>query len=796
MKAYYNGVCLYRVLTKRWSETVVYDSSGINMLGNQINLVLEATILNDDATSTTPATPPDELATNFQSIDIGINSNPQQRSTAETKLNRALRLLSIPRQAFVMYDDATGSKIFEAYPDSILGDGQTRLSSQSDDGVQYDARQKMCVDVNSGPKPRNVTVVSAVAGCYRINFEIEVVKIRCLGGETGEIISTEAAVNVASGYVISNRCWTAEEVDENFYTTRTFSGILRMSRNDVSSHCFRNAFYPPLESGFKRVSVRFSESQDGLSLEYVVTDKQVRNAAPYPVTKFEGSIQYNNTNGVVEDVTTQLTVTGSVFAPRRLLLAVACKTMENRIRLLGRCQYGYLVKATVAENLGDPPSFTITTRHMIHCNVKSSSATEQYSNGYSDEPVSGKKNLSVEINRNQKTGATNKIINSETKRGVINGKAISQVTNKAETTTGAQAPINQSASDLIADLARITPQNMGFIGEEIGNHFPESVSSNGMTWTYDRKLSQKPSPYGYDVYCVYEDETKTSSEKTEGAFQFIKAIASVPCAPQLARVQSGAELKPSEVSGAYATKVELTSQTQLVDAESTGETQDDANYPYTYYKSHAIYTADLNRIVKPAFYGTANDDEFGDPVILQVAPPTGKLFVTIEAERLNALPELPDVEEIITFYRQSEIEGGATGSEAERPTPEDQEGPTTQMTTSNAHIDNYCYDARTNKRISAIGRRNSVQIAEPVQGVYGQGTTYKVLANYEYVLTRPLRKGDEVRLLLNPLVTQASCYYPTNGLGEKEPWKNRRLFSGNQLNHFSEITTDNNTESE
>ena len=60
-------------------------------------------------------------------------------------------------------------------------------------------------------------------------------------------------------------------------------------------------------------------------------------------------------------------------------------------------------------------------------------------------------------------------------------------------------------------------------------------------------------------------------------------------------------------------------------------------------------------------------------------------------------------------------------------------------------------------------------------------------------MSRPLRKGDEVRLLLNPILTQATCYYPKEADKDGNPVPKRdkllTLYNGNVLNHYSPTAT-------
>lgn len=761
MKVYYNGVMLSRVLTKKWDETVKYDETGVNVLGNTVRMSFEASILSDsdatkDSTSQWPTSIPASYGNSIHGIDSGhpFSGGTVTKTSAE-KLKKILRELQIPRRVFRVYDDVTGNVIFEAYPEELL------------DSELLTAQQKLCIDVNNGPKPLNVNVVECIGGYYKIVFDIEVTKIRCMGGET-EV--DEKAEGVPT--VISNRCWTDETIDDNFYTTRVFSGKLTISNNRVSAHAFRKMYYPPLEVGFRRESVRFSESNDGLSLSYVITDRQVRNAAPYPVTKFSGSLHYSIVNSAQETVTIQLTVVGSPFAPRAVLLGVARVTLAKKIKAICNIQQktstitdmkdttenkyheAVIVKFDISENLGDPPSFTLTVVMQLFVTTKSKEVESQSEGG--------------------------------------NKTAVERV----------------QESTMIDKLG-----SMDSMVDEISKCFPDVVADNYNVWKYNRTKSQNPSPYGYNVYYVSEsDEKATKDDAEHSSFAFFKSAASVPCAiPDIETLFTPADgdaKDASEKSNSLntLTAIEKVEYITLNEEETTGLTPSVKEYPYTIYKSHAIYSTDYNRFVVPKFwsnafthseagkadYNTLTKDEIilSESQIIEACQPVSKLHVAIEAERLNRLPELPDPEEILTIGAYSEKEGGVTSDSPEKVISKLCKD---DSTTSYSSIERYSPGARTDEGRAFYCLKNSIQVAEPKISLNTDGVLYTVLASYEYVMTRPLRKGDEVRLLLNPIFLQSNCYYPhvksADGKSSKSAKGLRVLYNGNALNHKQDDAT-------
>lgn len=135
-------------------------------------------------------------------------------------------------------------------------------------------------DVDNGPKPVSVNVTEVVGGSfYRVEFVVRVALIYCSATEN-------TAGTLISGPVVSNRWSVSEERDANFFVTRTVEGILRVMRVEHWPHWFRNMVVPRLPLGFRRVSMWFGDTPDGLTLRYRIVDKQEHAAPPAPAVNW------------------------------------------------------------------------------------------------------------------------------------------------------------------------------------------------------------------------------------------------------------------------------------------------------------------------------------------------------------------------------------------------------------------------------------------------------------------------------------------------------------------------------
>lgn len=348
MKVVYNGVEIERALTTSWNEVVQYDEAGVNMLGSKIIMTFEGTV-----TSASLLGYPDTPRTTIPAPESGLSL--PENVAYNYRLNNVLRLLEMPRQTLEVLDDANGALIFAAYPADCF-------DSDSDDSPDLE-EAKRNMDVDNGPKPRNVQVVQQVRNYARVSFTVDVMKIRCLGGETGEKLGDDPT----QGFVVSNRCWTEETLDEAFYTTRIFTGRLRISDPRKSVHFYRDVYYPPLDVGFYRQSVRFSESEDGLSLNYSITDKQRRTAAPYPCTKIDGSAKYTvvNMGQAIYDI--DVSAVGAPYAPKQALVTRVLDLLGRKISdmIKDAGVDGSIPNFEVSENFGDPPTVSARARFLL-----------------------------------------------------------------------------------------------------------------------------------------------------------------------------------------------------------------------------------------------------------------------------------------------------------------------------------------------------------------------------------------------------------------------------------------------
>jgi hypothetical protein len=126
-----------------------------------------------------------------------------------------------------------------------------------------------------GPKPRKADITEIIGSTFSmVNWEVEIGQQEC----------TETPSDI-----ISHNYNVEHSLDARFYTTRTIRGTVRVRQtaniNSLEGYgnnpdALRGLFAPALPDGFKRDSQSFAIAGDGLSMNYVIVDKELYRTAP------------------------------------------------------------------------------------------------------------------------------------------------------------------------------------------------------------------------------------------------------------------------------------------------------------------------------------------------------------------------------------------------------------------------------------------------------------------------------------------------------------------------------------
>lgn len=216
----------------------------------------------------------------------------------------ALKALTTHRRRFTM--SIGGTTLFDIRP------GETETDVVVVGGSEF--------DLNNGPKPslkiEEITGIKVARGTFTVEF------------------ATPSCGTPSDG-PINLRWWTTDDVDANWYTTRTIAGRLRVASHNNSPHSFRHLMFPPLQKGFKRESMSFTEDPNGLELDFSIKDVEKYRAAPSPSTTWRGNhrmiSQVPGATTVESEVSVELE--GSHDVPQTTLVQLAIKIIDSKLQL-------------------------------------------------------------------------------------------------------------------------------------------------------------------------------------------------------------------------------------------------------------------------------------------------------------------------------------------------------------------------------------------------------------------------------------------------------------------------------
>lgn len=318
---YYGQAQIYNALTREWDEEVAYDQSGTDVIGTRIKMRFVGYV-------------------HAQSIGIGGNARTKTVKTGGS-----------PSTIVEAYADVKG--IFEeARKTLVIIVGEDRLATPAVAGKEIfrceppdgDKRSNVNRDIDNGPKPRGFNIVKVVNDqILQVEWSVEVMKLHCDS-------------NRGPGEVLNNRWAITEEADVNWFTTRTIRGRLRLSASNYSpASAYRFIVTPGLERGFRRERVEYAVAENGLEVEYQVTDRQVHDAAPSPATRMSGSFTTSTDQGFDFVSSVRVRLEGPPHVDKRLLISRALQIVDNRLTFNAKRtgNKAFLMNATITDVFGE-----------------------------------------------------------------------------------------------------------------------------------------------------------------------------------------------------------------------------------------------------------------------------------------------------------------------------------------------------------------------------------------------------------------------------------------------------------
>lgn len=286
----YNDITLNDVQTVAWDETAVYDESGTDIIYTEYTATFAGIVTDGAINLASPYTDDGNSATMIGRLDSIRKYMLEPRGRLLVTCN-SVTILDVP-----------------AAPSNGLG-----------------VANNTSYDVQNGPKPIDFQVVNVWGGkVLRVLWSVKT----CLHKWCSPRQRQE---------VLNNRWEVSETVDNLKYVTRTINGEMKLaSYASVPAMGYKTLVVPPLETGFRRESIDYDVSADGLTCRYSIVDKQVEVAAPWPAASIELTHTESTNNGITIFSAARCSLVGQPNATPAHLIQRAVSLIEKRLRIAGK----------------------------------------------------------------------------------------------------------------------------------------------------------------------------------------------------------------------------------------------------------------------------------------------------------------------------------------------------------------------------------------------------------------------------------------------------------------------------
>lgn len=302
----YNGIIIEDPLTSSWDFQPVYDGFGeVDIIGIRVRLTFVASL--HVASSWCRGV---QVWTPYGGGTSGLA--PGLRAMCDAFL--------MPRKRFTM---TIGNQTqFDVRP----------WATDKCDTTQSTHDAWIDVDIQNGP--RTTMRILAVQGTHAVKAElsIEFVKaIKCPSNALKDFVNCRWVVD--------------EDIDPpaGWIRTRTYRGKFRVKGIDASitginpHDIVRDIAVPPKQRGFQRQHFAYSQSNNGLEMDFTIVDKEVPSQAPAPADDWDGDFNLSFPNGeIVTESSLSFWLQGSCELPRAELFKLAYRIVESKLAYKAR----------------------------------------------------------------------------------------------------------------------------------------------------------------------------------------------------------------------------------------------------------------------------------------------------------------------------------------------------------------------------------------------------------------------------------------------------------------------------
>lgn len=208
------------------------------------------------------------------------------------------------------------------------------------------------MDAEGGPKPVALEVTHMASNSvWRVEFEITWVQTAhcpdfvsgtsldpnayCQDQFTDGKLTPDAYSDTQRRFGVQNHTWTClEQIDTNFFTTRTYRGALRIASPNINVMDYRVLCNPPLIPGMRRESIDYQQSEDKMTLSYTIVDKEVFVTPPNDFTGLtinhsESAVEFGN----LSNVRLEVKLSGTRQASRQTMMQYALAIVDYKLHI-------------------------------------------------------------------------------------------------------------------------------------------------------------------------------------------------------------------------------------------------------------------------------------------------------------------------------------------------------------------------------------------------------------------------------------------------------------------------------
>jgi hypothetical protein len=232
-------------------------------------------------------------------------------------------------------DPSIGTPMF------VIEPAKSDLVDELDAVVKMNTRN----DVHGGPFPTEVNVThvannhvwkveftvefATIPKCYEYSYVVDGESVNPNNPLESQVIDPNNVTfsNVQRQFGVLGHRWSCvDKINENGYTSRSYTGSLTLANPNWSPNDFRAITIPPIVPGMMRKSIDYVASEDNLTLRYTVSDEEVTITAPAPARTIKithNEADYDGGAKVSFSVRVQLTTDRKTSLYPLMLLAAA-----------------------------------------------------------------------------------------------------------------------------------------------------------------------------------------------------------------------------------------------------------------------------------------------------------------------------------------------------------------------------------------------------------------------------------------------------------------------------------------